>query len=1132
MDSEDCSTFTFEQITFGGVSNLQELDYKVLVFQNKKLVERLEYYKNVENNLKSKIYQMEKKFHSNESVMCVLNRYWNNLDENLKANLERVAIELNVQKEKIDYNLETNQKLREIEEFTNYELLLQKHYASKRKKNDTSSSDEGSGQDEKNDSEISERGSDQECKKYGKIAKIRKMQDFNKKRINNETKIGDNALKDLFNKNINNDNPYNYFIEELFSCDKDILEQKLLQRVEFTKKVMLDIIKHIETFYLLRDSTLLKIFQYKTEDDKEYFNQNFSSFKELVEKVKLENKQLRDSMTLLYKNTYKDTLMKKEYKDQLKLTQNLNGELQNKIQDLEFQLKKHLAKEIKLNKELSRLTDSYANLNKEIIDARKAALNNVANAIVSNNIHPNLHEVDSNNIIQELPTSTTSFVPNETIQMLEFELSQERETSSNRLNELEKLHSQYVDALNRIEKLNCFKMRFHFKMVTPVNDAEDLNETGLTNEYEEDVFDENLFIVNSEQYKSLQSQHAIIFNENKEIKAHASELRKLLQAVKNVHTQKMEEMAKVQTENCQKFKDDAKNLQDNWLKTKKELDILHIEHEQYSSTRDQNAAINHETKITIANLQEHNRQLKREVMRYKKRCTQQAQPSSLVQRPTGDKLQHHPLNVTTSHSLIIPFKKLDPITNLTLETSNSSHTSNENKVINDPRINNIAIDTTISSDVHPPSSINDNSPVHEKVQSSTKNLNENVKAKFYKVNLPIAPDNVNQMVHEIRDLKEELKKSHSAQKELKLLLDVYKNSSRDQRDKAQLMASEKKLQNDLNELRDKLTGIKNVTEQDNKPNHTDAITINPPNSITSTSDASHDHSMAKKLAQCENKICGMQKKMFETKQEEEALLKELEVTGQAFEDMQEQNIRLLQQLREKDDANFKLMTERIKANQLTKLMKEEKDIELDREEALKSANKKLNDVLVLYRDKEKQLLNDLQNNEREMRLRISACNSFKQKAIESAQQTLSFKDKCEQLSIRLSESLQSLADKSALLEKENFRCDRLKEQLSRLKDKIKFQKQISQNIENKDNQTDDSATMAAELILLAEEIRGYKSLMTCPSCKSNRKDAMLSKCYHVFCYHCLKLRYDTRRRKCPECAAPFGANDFHRLFLY
>ena len=65
---------------------------------------------------------------------------------------------------------------------------------------------------------------------------------------------------------------------------------------------------------------------------------------------------------------------------------------------------------------------------------------------------------------------------------------------------------------------------------------------------------------------------------------------------------------------------------------------------------------------------------------------------------------------------------------------------------------------------------------------------------------------------------------------------------------------------------------------------------------------------------------------FDVVQEEEALLNEMEVTGQAFEDMQEQNSRLIQQLREKDDANFKLMSERIKAQQVHKLQREEKDL--------------------------------------------------------------------------------------------------------------------------------------------------------------------------------------------------------------
>ena len=51
-----------------------------------------------------------------------------------------------------------------------------------------------------------------------------------------------------------------------------------------------------------------------------------------------------------------------------------------------------------------------------------------------------------------------------------------------------------------------------------------------------------------------------------------------------------------------------------------------------------------------------------------------------------------------------------------------------------------------------------------------------------------------------------------------------------------------------------------------------------------------------------------------------------QVTGQALEDMQEQNSRLIQQLREKDDANFKLMSERIKSNQIARLAREEKEM--------------------------------------------------------------------------------------------------------------------------------------------------------------------------------------------------------------
>ncbi|PIO55714.1 hypothetical protein TELCIR_22897, partial [Teladorsagia circumcincta] len=31
-----------------------------------------------------------------------------------------------------------------------------------------------------------------------------------------------------------------------------------------------------------------------------------------------------------------------------------------------------------------------------------------------------------------------------------------------------------------------------------------------------------------------------------------------------------------------------------------------------------------------------------------------------------------------------------------------------------------------------------------------------------------------------------------------------------------------------------------------------------------------------------------------------------------------------------------------------------------------------------------------------------------------------------------------------------------------------------------------------------------EDVLTCPSCKVNRKDAILTKCFHVFCMKCLK----------------------------
>lgn len=51
----------------------------------------------------------------------------------------------------------------------------------------------------------------------------------------------------------------------------------------------------------------------------------------------------------------------------------------------------------------------------------------------------------------------------------------------------------------------------------------------------------------------------------------------------------------------------------------------------------------------------------------------------------------------------------------------------------------------------------------------------------------------------------------------------------------------------------------------------------------------------------------------------------MEITGQVWDELQAQNTRLHQLLREKDEENLKLMTERVKSNQLYNLSKEENE---------------------------------------------------------------------------------------------------------------------------------------------------------------------------------------------------------------
>merc|ERR1712106_1239305 len=327
----------------------------------------------------------------------------------------------------------------------------------------------------------------------------------------------------------------------------------------------------------------------------------------------------------------------------------------------------------------------------------------------------------------------------------------------------------------------------------------------------------------------------------------------------------------------------------------------------------------------------------------------------------------------------------------------------------------------------------------------------------------------------IRALKADMKKAMNDSKELKLLLNMYKGVGKEQRDKVQLMAAEKKARQEVEDLKSQVKKLQESKREERKK--------------------LADEEAIRKIKQ----------------------LNEMEVTGQAFEDMQEQNIRLIQQLREKDDANFKLMSERIKSNQIHQLANEERNVLQEQTNTLTTQVEAQFQVVRKLEEKERLLQNSLATVEKELSLRQQALEMHKRKAIESAQSAADLKLHLEKYHAQMKEAQQVVAEKTMALEQEAYKYRRVQEEIASLRRKVERAKKF------------EMVDRADEVLM--EEIREYKDTLTCPSCKVKRKDAVLIKCFHVFCFDCLRTRYETRQRKCPKCNAAFGANDYHRLYL-
>uniref|UniRef100_A0A8C5KZB5 E3 ubiquitin protein ligase n=1 Tax=Jaculus jaculus TaxID=51337 RepID=A0A8C5KZB5_JACJA len=614
------------------------------------------------------------------------------------------------------------------------------------------------------------------------------------------------------------------------------------------------------------------------------------------------------------------------------------------------------------------------------------------------------------------------------------------------------------------------------------------------------------------EYRMLQAQFSLLYNESLQVKTQLDEARGMLLASKNSHLRHIEHMESDELGLQKKLRTEVIQLEDTLAQVRKEYEMLRIEFEQNLAANEQAGPINREMRHLISSLQNHNHQLKGDAQRYKRKLREvQAEIGKLRAQASGSTHCIPNLGHPEDSGLGVPAPGKEE------GGSGPGGTPDSRK-----EMASVSGSTTTTFSVKK----EDLTPFEDDAQSltpgtqgpSSRNREPEARPKRELRERegpslgpqPVASalsraDREKAKVEEakrkeselLKGLRAELKKAQESQKEMKLLLDMYKSAPKEQRDKVQLMAAERKAKAEVDELRSR---IRELEERDRRESKKIA-----------------DEDALRRIRQAEEQIEHLQRKLGATKQEEEALLSEMDVTGQAFEDMQEQNGRLLQQLREKDDANFKLMSERIKANQIHKLLREEKDELGEQVLGLKSQVDAQLLTVQKLEEKERALQGSLGGVEKELTLRSQALELNKRKAVEAAQLAEDLKVQLEHVQTRLREIQPCLAESRAAREKESFNLKRAQEDISRLRRKLEKQRKVE--------------VYADADEILQEEIKEYKARLTCPCCNTRKKDAVLTKCFHVFCFECVRGRYEARQRKCPKCNAAFGAHDFHRVYI-
>lgn len=362
------------------------------------------------------------------------------------------------------------------------------------------------------------------------------------------------------------------FLTQLSTWDKEELDDKLANRVQVSKRAVAKVVQVIDRLMQRNEKFTISL-KTRDEDGTMPLSDIDDMLRQSIIEIMAENKNLQSLNTSLHEKYHTISLKLKELQDTLTGKETEAAELHNQIDDFQYELGKIRLRNDKLENHLAEAIEKLKSYHQLHGDQPKA----------------NSSGGGASGSASAKPTITTS-VATQHLEDLQKEVEEYRELATNRLQELDKLHQTHRETLKEVEKLKM--------------DIRQLPES---------------VIVETTEYKCLQSQFSVLYNESMQIKTMLDETRSQLQTSKNQHLRQIEMMESEELIAQKKMRSEMIQMEDVLAQIRKEYEMLRIEFEQNMAANEQTAPINREMRHLITSLQNHNGQLKGEVHRYKRK---------------------------------------------------------------------------------------------------------------------------------------------------------------------------------------------------------------------------------------------------------------------------------------------------------------------------------------------------------------------------------------------------------------------------------------------------------------------------------------------------------------------------------